>query len=96
METLEELKAAFENAHVSANYYAVSGKSKFYFEDVPDIDGCGMWLVGEGGELIETDLDSVCIYGFDELRSMKDIKRIIELMEQVEQICNEEDEGVEM
>ena len=82
METLEELKEVVRKAcdfHVE--YFATSGKNSFYFSYVPDVDGCDMFAVGEDGELIETDMDSVCIYGFDSFRSLSDIKRIIELME---------------
>ena len=93
METLEELKAIIENAPEGAKYQALSEARKFYFDSVPDVDGCDMWIVSESGDAEKTDMDSVCICGFDEFRSLSDIKRIIELMESNSKLQNKSGES---
>lgn len=83
METLKELKGILDNAPISATHY---DSDNFYvkFE-------CNELYYFFGGKWRVLHFDTLEL-----MRSLSDIKRIIELMEQVEQICNEEDDGVEM
>lgn len=86
METLEQLKAIRDNApdgatHADAErcYVRFSQINRGRYVFVCTCDYIG-W-VGANSALLS--------------RSLSDINRIIELMEQIETICNEEDEGVE-
>lgn len=83
METLKELKDILDNAPISATHYGS--------------DNC--YVKFEHTEFYYFFDGKWRVLHFDTLelmRSLSDINRIVELMEQVEQICNEEDEGVEM
>ena len=87
MENLKELRVILDNAPDGAcgycsneEYWKFENNVAFVFEHHSQFQG---WF--------KDDLMYI-----KNIRSISDIKRIVELMEQVEQICNEEDEGVEM
>lgn len=76
METLEELKAIIASKPEGATHYSVSEQAYYKFK-------CECWMWCDKGKSLFSfiqDDDEVC----NELRSLSDIERIIELMEIVE------------
>ena len=68
METLEQLKAIVENAPDRATHVQVVEFENQYFES----NGFGFWCLNSDCQVVGEDIVSV--------RSLSDIKRIIELM----------------
>lgn len=71
METLEELKALVENAYDRSTHVQTVESENQYFES----NGFGFWCLNANCQVAAEDIVSV--------RSLSDIKRIIELMELV-------------
>ena len=86
METLEELKAIVKNAPSGATAIGVCNDTDSISYLKSDSELVNNWYHWVCGEMFCVDYDFTVV--FDEIRSLSDIKRIIELMEWKENIIN--------
>lgn len=76
-----------DNAPEGAKGYGLiqnKGDTPFYCDGIDLAVSIILWLENDGGFWEEYDVDTVCIYGLSEFRSLSDIKRIAQLEKMID------------